>query len=95
MNKKITKMKPKITKVLKENGVVRAGIFGSYASGEESKTSDIDILVEFKGRKSLLDLSRVELNLEKILKKRVDVITYNSIHPLLKDSILGHEVRIL
>ncbi len=81
--------------LLKKYGVARAGIFGSYARGEETKKSDVDMLVEFKGRKSLLDLVGLELELKKVLKRKVDLITYNSIYPPLKDRILGDEVKIL
>ncbi len=42
----LKELKSKIRKVLKKHGVVRAGIFGSYARGEQKKNSDIDILVQ-------------------------------------------------
>ena len=37
----------------------------------------------------------IQFELEDKLKKRVDLITYNSIHPLLKEKILNEEVRII
>ena len=80
--------------ILRKNNVVRAGIFGSFARGEAKKGSDIDILIKFKGRKSLLDLIGVKQELEEKTKRRVDIVTYKSIHPLLKDIILNEEVRI-
>ena len=93
----IEKMKPKIIEVLKKNGVKKAGIFGSYARGEQKKDSDIDILIEVKrGVKfSLLDLIGLELELKKRLRKKVDLLTYNGISPYLKDRILSEEVRII
>lgn len=93
MRKEIENLKPKIKKILKENHIARAGIFGSYARGEERKNSDIDILIEFKG--GLLALIRLEKELEKRLRKKVDILTYNGISPLLKKRILQEEVRIL
>lgn len=84
----IKKLKKIIVPVLKRYDVSKAGIFGSFARGEAKKTSDIDILIEFKGRKSLLDLAGLEIELEKTLKRKVDTITYNSIHPLLRERIL-------
>ncbi len=80
--------------VLRRNGVIRAGIFGSYARGEAKKGSDIDILIEFKGRKSLLDLVGVKQELEEKLKRKTDVLTYKSVHHLLRETILNEEVRI-
>lgn len=93
--KNIIKMTVEILKIIKKFNVVRAGIFGSYARGEQNKDSDIDLVVEFKGRKSLLDLVSLQLAIEESLNKKADVITYNSINPLLKKRILSEEVRIL
>lgn len=95
MNRKIEEMERKIVPILKHNDVVRASIFGSFVRGEARKESDIDILIKFKGRKSLLDLIGLEIELEKILKRKVDLLTYNSIHPLLKGRILKEQVRII
>ena len=50
--KQLNTLKKKIIPILKKNHVVRAGIFGSYATGEAKKKSDVDILVEIK--KSIL-----------------------------------------
>ncbi len=85
----------KIVSILKKNGVDRAGIFGSYAKGTAGKKSDIDLLIKFRGEKSLLDLSGLKIELEENIKKKVDLVTYRSVHPLLKESILKGEVRIL
>ncbi len=82
--------------VLRRNNVVRAGIFGSYARGEAKKGSDIDILIEIKAKKfSLLDLVGLELELKEKLKRKVDLVEYSTIHPLLKERILREEVPII
>jgi len=95
MNPNLRRLKPKIVTILKKNDVERAGIFGSYARGEAKKNSDIDILVKFKGRKSLFDLVGLEMELKKKLRMNVDLLTYNSINHLLKDRILNDEIRII
>lgn len=80
--------------ILKKNGVVRAGIFGSYARGEERKKSDVDILI--KPPKGLgFKFVGIQLELEDKLKKKVDLLSYKAVHPLLKERILGEEVRII
>jgi len=94
MDKNIEKIKSKIVKVLKKYGVVRAGIFGSYARGENKKNSDIDVLVEFS-RPVGFEFAGIEFELEKKLKKKVDLLTYKSVHPLLKKRILSEEIRII
>ncbi len=94
--KELAEIKKIAVPVLRRNSVVRAGIFGSFARGEAKKGSDIDILIEIKAKKfSLFDLVGLELELKKDLRRDVDLLTYKSIHPLLKDRILKEEVRII
>ena len=91
--KDIGKLKNKIKNALKKNHVVKAAIFGSYARGEQTQKSDLDILIKFNG--SLLDLVRIERELKETLGKKIDLLTYDSIHPLLKKRILEEQIRIL
>lgn len=91
----INKIKEPIVNVLKKHGVRKAGIFGSYARGEEKKRSDIDILIEPTDEMSLFDVVRLEFELKKALRKKVDLLTYAGINHLLKKIILNEEVRII
>jgi predicted nucleotidyltransferase len=91
----VEKLSGQILPVLKRFGVKKAAIFGSLARGEGGKESDVDILVEFEPGKSLLDLAGLKIELEETLGRRVDVLTYNSLHPLLKDRILKEQKPIL
>jgi len=89
-------IRPDIVRILKENGIKKAGMFGSYARGEQKKNSDIDILIEAKrGKFSLFDLVGLEMKLKKTLKKKVDLLTYKGINPRLKERILKEEIRII
>jgi len=88
-------LRDKIIPILQRNDVKRAAVFGSFVTGEQKEDSDIDILVEFKGEKSLLDLAGLKIELEEALNRKVDVLTYNSLHPLLKDRILREQKVIL
>jgi predicted nucleotidyltransferase len=71
--------------------VEKIGIFGSYARGEESKHSDIDILVEFS---SPIGWEFIDLKefLEEILGRNVDLVTIQALKPQLKDIILKEVV---
>lgn len=90
------KIKKGILNTLIANDVNRAALFGSYARGEATKQSDIDLLIEFKGKtKSLFDLASLKIQLEELSGKSVDLVTYNSLHPLLRDRILSEQVIIL
>jgi len=78
----------KIKPILRKQGVKKAALFGSVARGDNKKNSDVDILIEPPKKFSLLDLSGLKIDLEEILNKKVDILTYDGIHPLLKDIIL-------
>jgi len=94
-NKEIEKLKPKIVEILKEEKVKRAGIFGSYARGEQKKNSDVDILIELDDSVSLFGFIGIKLALEDALKKKVDLVEYKTIKPRIKGRILQEEVKIL
>lgn len=95
MSKDIEQIKQKIIPVLKQAGVLRSSIFGSVARGEANEKSDVDVLVELPENKSMFDLVRLEAKLEQVLNKKVDVVTYYSINPLLKDIIFSQQIQIL
>jgi predicted nucleotidyltransferase len=95
MESQIDYFKRLILPVLKTYGVIKASLFGSIVRGEMTKDSDIDILVEFQDGKTLLDLVGLQNALIEKLERKVDVVTFNSIHPLLKEQILKEQVKIL
>ncbi len=90
----LEQIKGDISPILKSNGVSKAAIFGSVARGEAGAKSDVDLLVEFSRPKGLGFIS-LKLELEKKLKRKVDLLTYSSINPYIKKKILDEAVRIL
>ncbi len=92
---RIEEIKQKVIPILKQAGVKKSSLFGSYVRGDQTKKSDIDILVELPKGSSLLDLVRLERELQTTLGKKVDLLTYNSIHPLLKGYIEKDQLQIL
>jgi predicted nucleotidyltransferase len=88
-------LKKGILPLLKRYGVRRASLFGSVARGDDTPASDIDILVEMPDSASLLELAGLKVELEEVLNKEVDVLTYDSLHPLLRERILSEQERIL
>ena len=81
--------------ILKQYGARRAGLFGSVVHDTLGLESDIDLLVEMPVGASLLDLAGLSLDLEQALGRQVDILTYNSIHPRLRQRILAEQVIIL
>lgn len=94
-NKEIEEIKSKIVPVLRKNKVTKAGIFGSYSRGEQKKNSDIDILINLPKNVSLFDFVGLKLKLEDILGKKVDLVEYSTIKPLIKQTILNEEIKII
>ena len=95
MSDQMQAVREKIIDILRRNDVKRASFFGSIVRGELTEGSDVDILVEFEGKKSLLDLAHLKNELEDTINRRVDVLTYKSLHPRLKDRILAEQVPII
>lgn len=78
----------KIIRICQENDVDMLGIFGSVARGEDSDGSDIDLLIHFSKRKSLLFLVALERKISEAIGKKVDLLTEASISPYLREKIL-------
>ncbi len=91
----LEKLKPAIVSVLTAHGIKKAGIFGSYARGEQKKKSDIDIIAKVPKNVDLYDFIGIKQELEGALGRKVDLITYNGIHPVLRERVLHDEVRII
>ena len=82
-------MVPKIQAVLAGKPVTRAWIFGSYSRGEETPQSDVNILVQYDAncRLSLLDISRIMVELSKALGVQVDLVEDGRLLPFAVDSV--------
>ncbi|MGI8419321.1 MAG: nucleotidyltransferase family protein [Candidatus Levyibacteriota bacterium] len=88
-------IKMKILPILKKADIKKAALFGSYVRGDNTKTSDIDILVELPDNATLFELGGLKVTLEEELNKKVDIVTYKSISPIIKDSILSNQYPLL
>ena len=85
----------KIIPILKKQGVQKAALFGSQARGEATKKSDVDLLVKLPKRFGLFEMGGLKMDLEEALNKKVDLVEYSVIHPLLKKQILKEQIPIL
>ncbi len=84
----------RLLEVCRQSGVVRLSLFGSFARGEATERSDVDLLVEFGRRNSLLDLIAVEKRMSTALGRKVDLLTPSAISPYLRESI-SRGMRVL
>ena len=84
----------KLIDVCRQNDVAMVGVFGSTVRGEATEESDIDLIVEFSKRKSLLKVVALERQLSSALGRKVDVLTQAAISPYLRDRIMS-DLRVI
>ena len=92
---KLEDIKQIIRPILKKWGVNKASLFGSYVRGEAKEDSDIDLLVELDDKLNILDFIELKLEIEDAIDKKVDLVEFSMIKPLLKDRILKEQVPII
>jgi uncharacterized protein len=70
------------------------GIFGSYARGEQTEASDVDILVDYEVAPTFVDLVELRDYLSEIFDLKVDVVTKNGLKNRIRDRVLAEIVDI-
>lgn len=88
--------KQKIITYLSGQPVLKAWIFGSYSREDQTSASDVDILVQFDpdAEVSLLDHIGMQLDLEKVLERTVDLVTEGTLFPWVKPSVDNDKILI-
>jgi predicted nucleotidyltransferase len=79
MSLRLTDIARMLEPAFTSNSVKKAAVFGSFARGEQNIDSDIDLVVEFSGNASLLELGGLFEDVREIIGKDVDIITYRSL----------------
>jgi len=95
MTEYIQQIKQSIVPILQRYGVTKAALFGSIVKGMMQSDSDIDILVQIDKDISLLDFVGLKIELEEALNRNVDLVEYDTIKPLIRESILKEQQVIL
>lgn len=91
----IKEIADKILPILKRYGVSKAALFGSLVRGDVAEKSDLNILVEIEKDISLLDFVGLKLELEEILGRKVDLVEYCTLKPIIRERVLREQVPIL
>jgi len=82
---KLRELKPILSK---EYAVKRIGLFGSFASNNADQNSDIDLLVELDKPIGWKFFS-LEIYLEKVFGRKIDLVTKNALKEQIKNDILN------
>lgn len=83
-----------ISPVLRENGVLKASVFGSVSRGDDRPDSDIDILVRLGRPMGMLAYVNLTRQIEKILGRKVDLVTEKSLNKFVRPYVLSELTTI-
>lgn len=78
-----------LQEICRRNDIVFLGLFGSFARGDFTPESDVDLLARFSAPKSLLELARIEREIHELLGRPVDLLTEAALSPYLRKRILA------
>jgi len=84
----------KILQIAARHGARKVRIFGSVARGEARRGSDVDFLVDMEEGRSLLDHAALILDLERLLKRPVDVASERGLRPSVRREVLKDAIVI-
>ena len=88
MNSLIKEKKTAILKLAQQHGIKNVRLFGSMVRDEATAASDVDFLVDLEEGRDLFDLGELLMDLQDLLKRKVDLVTDNSLHPKIRTQIL-------
>ena len=90
----VKRKREEILRVSAQHGARNVRIFGSVARGEADEASDIDFLVEMEPGRSLLDLGGLQVELESLLGRPVDVVTVRGLKARIRSTVLREAVLV-
>jgi uncharacterized protein len=86
----IKEKRDEILSIAASNGAYNVRLFGSVVHGDATDKSDVDFLVDMQSGRSLLDVAGLMIDLEKLLGRKVDIVTTNGLKKSLKEDVLKH-----
>jgi len=94
LDKILLKLKKHKTALNRKFKIKSMGVFGSYSRGEQRKTSDVDVLIEFIDPPGLLGYVSLENELSRYIGKKVDLVMRSALKPRIGQQILREVVYI-
>lgn len=74
--------------------ITKVGIFGSYARGEQTEQSDVDVLIDYEQAPTLFKLVELRNYLSELMEMKVDVVTKNGLKPRIRDRVLSEVIYL-
>ena len=84
----------RVRQIVADAGGDRVRVFGSVATGQDRPDSDVDLLFTMGAPLSLMDLGRLEQQLEATIGAKVDLVPDTAIRPDLRDRVLAEAVPL-
>jgi predicted nucleotidyltransferase len=84
-----------ILPVLKRYFIKRAAIFGSFAIGNITSDSDIDLLIEPEKDFTLFKMLQLEDEISELIKRKVDLVEYSALKPSIRKEVFLSAITIL
>jgi len=94
LDRLLEEKREEILRIASEHGAREVRVFGSVARGEADRESDIDFLVELETGRSLMDLGGLQMELESLLGRRVDVVTVRGLKARIRERVLREAVPV-
>lgn len=88
MHPLIEEHRAEILTLAARHGVRDVRIFGSMSRDDADDASDVDLLVSLPPGRTGLALGGLLMDVQKLLRRRVDVVTERGLHPALRDRVL-------
>ena len=88
MHAVIDRHRAEILSIAKRHGIREVRVFGSMARGDADDGSDVDLLVSLPPEKTGLALGALLMDVQDLLRRRVEVVTEKSLHPGVRDRVL-------
>jgi len=94
LNTLITKNRNAIKEIAQRYNATNLRIFGSMARGDAGPDSDVDILADLDTNTSLLDRIALSQEIEDLLGRKIDLVTPDKLHRIIKDKIINEAVSL-
>jgi hypothetical protein len=83
-----------IRQVVEQHHATNARVFGSVIHGDDTEESDLDLLIDTTAQTTLLDIAKIQNQLQKLLHVSVDVLTPKALPERFRTKVLREAVRV-
>ncbi len=83
-----------IRRMVLNSGMANPRLFGSVVRGDDAEGSDLDLLVDPSAETSLLDVAKLQIELEAVIGVKVDLLTPKSLPATFREKVLAEAIPV-